>query len=353
MRPHDWAGFEQRPQPAGDLGQKMQDSLCPRFRAGRGGAAVIIGTDCPGLTTGHLTGSVYCRCCKPTIWCWGRRLDGGYYLLGMNRHLHPALFANKPWSTATVRAETLADAARLGLRVHLLPALQDVDTVDDLRHLAAAGRPSRPPRFARMVAVTYLLFLFRMVRIVSAMAVTGLVAGLVACSPDAGPEAVAASAPQPSENPLTRRGGVFRQQWAMDRLWEDGLAEVATYDAERVVYGEPRRFQYTLITVKEEFNQQYNTKTDDYQRKDLFPVMKVNQFCSIPTDTYPYHFLTSAFFRRDQPVQLHKLTTSSQEWCGNTFKAFTDDGLQYQQTYNSYWDGEGSGHRTPAPRRAV
>ncbi|UOQ76956.1 hypothetical protein MUN84_21180 [Hymenobacter sp. 5516J-16] len=131
----------------------------------------------------------------------------------------------------------------------------------------------------------------------------------------------------------------------MDRLWEDGKAEVATYEAERVVYGEPRRFEYTLITVKEEFSQQYNVKTDDRQRKDVFPVMKVNQFCTIPTEQYPYHFLTSLFFRRDQPAQLHKLTTSSQEWCGNTFKTILDDGMQYVQTYNSYWDGQGVGQR--------
>ncbi|MFD2784033.1 hypothetical protein [Hymenobacter rubripertinctus] len=184
--------------------------------------------------------------------------------------------------------------------------------------------------------------MFRVVPLAAALALT---ASLVSCSSDAGQQPATASAPTPSDNPLTRRDGVFQQDWAMNRLWEDGLAEVATYNAERVVYGGVRRFEYTLITVKEEFNQQFNVKTDDYQRKDLFPVMKVNQFCSIATENYPYHYLTSLFFRRDQPVQLLKLTTSSQEWCGNTFKAIADDGLQYQQTYNSYWDGQGTGQR--------
>ena len=37
---------------------------------------------------------------------------------------------------------------------------------------------------------------------------------------------------------------------------------------------------------------------------DVFPVMKVNQFCRIPTDQYPYHFLTSLFFRRENPTPL-------------------------------------------------
>lgn len=146
-------------------------------------------------------------------------------------------------------------------------------------------------------------------------------------------------------NALRRLTPEFNSQWAMDTLWEDGLAEVAVYNAERVIYDEVRQFEYVQLTVKEEFNQQYKVKTDDYQRPDLFPVIKVNQFCRIPTDQYPYHFLTSLFFRRENPVGLYKLTTSSQEWCGNTFKAFQDDGLQYMQTYNSYWDGQGTGRR--------
>ena len=137
----------------------------------------------------------------------------------------------------------------------------------------------------------------------------------------------------------------FDQEWAMRKYWEDGLAEVATYSAERTVYKKKRTFEYTQITVKEEFNQQFNVKTDDYKRTDLFPVMKINQFCQIQTDQYPYHFLTSLFFRRDQPVALYKMTTSSQEWCGNTFKTIVDDGVNFEQTYDSYWDGQGMGSR--------
>lgn len=144
---------------------------------------------------------------------------------------------------------------------------------------------------------------------------------------------------------LLKLAPYFNQQWAMDKWWEDGLAEVAVYQAERVIYDKARRFEYTQITVKEEFTRTYNVKADSLQRPDLFPVMKVNQFCRIETDQYPYHFLTSLFFRRDEPVALHKLTTSSQEWCGNTFKAITDEGLHYLETYNSYWDGQGSGER--------
>lgn len=137
----------------------------------------------------------------------------------------------------------------------------------------------------------------------------------------------------------------FNQEWALQKLWEDGLAEVATYEAERTIYQKKRTFELTQITVKEEFNQQFSVKTDGDKRDDLFAVMKINQFCQIPTDEYPYHYLTSLFFRLEQPVSLFKMTTSSQEWCGNTFKAIVDDGVNFEQTYNSYWDNQGVGSR--------
>ncbi|MCB2376696.1 hypothetical protein LGH70_03845 [Hymenobacter sp. BT635] len=169
--------------------------------------------------------------------------------------------------------------------------------------------------------------------------------GLTACTAEDGEKRPDGRVSASSANALSSLDVYFNTQWAMDKLWEDGLAEVAVYEAERVIYNKPRQFEYTQITVKEEFNQEFNVKTDTYQRADMFPVLKVNQFCRIPTDQYPYHFLTSLFFRRDQPISLHKLTSSSQEWCGTTFKAITDEGDQYTETYNSYWDTQGAGQR--------
>lgn len=166
---------------------------------------------------------------------------------------------------------------------------------------------------------------------------------LPACTPGAGPN----DKPNAHASVQALQAIIpnFNEQWAMNKYWEDGLAEVATYDAERTVYKKKRQFEYTLITVKEEFNQKFNVKTDDYQRKDLFSVMKVNEFCQISADNYPYHYLTSLFFRRDQPVALYKMTSSSQEWCGNTFKAIVDDGISFKESYNSYWDQQGVGSR--------
>jgi hypothetical protein len=135
----------------------------------------------------------------------------------------------------------------------------------------------------------------------------------------------------------------FNTDWAKKQLWNDGKAEVARYRATRDVYGKSRSFEYVYVLVKEVFNKEYNVKTDDYSRKDLFEVMKINKFCRIETAAYPYHYLTSVFISRDNSVLLHKLTNTSQEWCGNTAKSFTNTGEDFQYEFISYWDGEGNG----------
>jgi hypothetical protein len=133
-----WASFGQRPQPAGDLGQRMHQAFAIAFAAGAT-AAVIIGTDCPELSPAHLNAAFEQLASHDVV--VGPALDGGYYLLGM-RTLVADFFINKAWSTDAVLPSTLADAARLGLRVAQLPALSDVDTVADLlawqRRVAAA-----------------------------------------------------------------------------------------------------------------------------------------------------------------------------------------------------------------------
>lgn len=123
-----WAGYEQRPQAAGDLGQRMHTAFAAAFAAGAK-AAVIIGTDCPELST-PLLQQAFERLKTHDVVA-GPAHDGGYYLLGM-RQMVPDFFLNKTWSTETVLADTLADAQRMGLAVALLPPLSDVDNAEDL-----------------------------------------------------------------------------------------------------------------------------------------------------------------------------------------------------------------------------
>lgn len=125
----EWPGLPWRVQPLADsLGERMSYAFAEAFAAGAA-RVLIIGTDCPGLTADLLRDAFNQLTTHDLV--TGPAADGGYYLLGM-KQLHSILFNNKQWSTATVLADTLADAAELGLRVAQLPTLSDIDSAHDL-----------------------------------------------------------------------------------------------------------------------------------------------------------------------------------------------------------------------------
>lgn len=130
--------------------------------------------------------------------------------------------------------------------------------------------------------------------------------------------------------------------WSLDPSWDDGRAEVARYDARRLVYGRERRFETVILTVKEEMDTRTGVKADPpHDGRSLVTVLKSNMLSSIPTENYTYHYMTSVFVRRDDPLSLVKLSQSSQEWCGTTYKeVVTWDGPP-RLVRHSYFDGQG------------
>jgi rSAM/selenodomain-associated transferase 1 len=110
-----------------DLGARMQVAMAEVLADHV--QALIIGTDCPGLSQDLVSEAARQLVCHDMV--LGPAVDGGYYLLGIKK---PAavLFEDMPWSTDQVAALTLARAARLGYVCHQLPVLRDIDTEADL-----------------------------------------------------------------------------------------------------------------------------------------------------------------------------------------------------------------------------
>ncbi len=125
-------------------------------------------------------------------------------------------------------------------------------------------------------------------------------------------------------------------------VWDDGKAEVSTYDAERVIYGLPRKHEARLIVVKEDHEAGRWIKADPpYGDREIVPVLKLNHVRTVPTENYDYHLMTSAFVLRSDPTRAPRVTTSSQEWCGVTHKTLVEGTLRW----SSYFDAEGEGER--------
>src|SRR6266542_5016914 len=115
-------------QPDGDLGARMLAA----FEAA-GGPALVIGTDCPAVTSRHLRDAADClRAGADAVIIPAE--DGGYVLIGLRRPQR-ALLDDMTWSTDTVMAETRTRLARLGLPWRELAPLWDVDRPEDLERL--------------------------------------------------------------------------------------------------------------------------------------------------------------------------------------------------------------------------
>ena len=119
-------------QPDGDLGSRMLAAL----DAARG-PAVVIGTDCPALQPAHLRAAAEALAGGVDAVVVPVE-DGGYALIGM-RDPEPALFADMPWSTAGVMAETRRRLTRLGLSWREPARLWDVDLPEDVERLRREG----------------------------------------------------------------------------------------------------------------------------------------------------------------------------------------------------------------------
>jgi rSAM/selenodomain-associated transferase 1 len=118
-----------RRQAPGDLGARMSAAFGRCFERGAR-RVVLVGSDAPGLGRAEVRAAFTALSSGDVV--LGPAHDGGYYLVGL-RAPQPSLFEGVAWSTASVLEETLARAAAARLSVARLPALRDVDTVDDLR----------------------------------------------------------------------------------------------------------------------------------------------------------------------------------------------------------------------------
>ncbi len=114
-------------QPHGDLGARMDAAFATL--ASDATPLVLVGTDCPALTTQHIA-DAHTALQQGDDAVFIPTEDGGYALIGL-RHSHATLFSDMPWSTAAVMAQTRQRLRMQGLRWHELATLWDVDEPAD------------------------------------------------------------------------------------------------------------------------------------------------------------------------------------------------------------------------------
>ena len=148
----DWLGpgISYSPQAGDDLGARMDNAFLEAFRTGAA-KVVLVGTDCPGITTTILRTAFKLLGLFDLV--LGPARDGGYYLIGLKKRV-PEIFHALSWGAATVGAQTLAMARELGLRAVTVDPLVDVDRPEDLsvwEREAGRREAARPCRMSVVI----------------------------------------------------------------------------------------------------------------------------------------------------------------------------------------------------------
>ncbi|MEO6986119.1 MAG: TIGR04282 family arsenosugar biosynthesis glycosyltransferase [Paralcaligenes sp.] len=125
----------------GVLGVRM--ARATRRITDAGESILLIGTDCPELSTTHL------RCAVTSLQQHDAVLaptfDGGYALLGLNQ-FDASVFEDIAWGTDTVLSETQLRLAQLKWLTHYLPTMHDIDEPEDLHWLPELDASSFLPQ---------------------------------------------------------------------------------------------------------------------------------------------------------------------------------------------------------------
>lgn len=106
--------------------------------------AIVIGSDCPGLSTWHLRQIGAALRNAPAA--FGPSVDGGFWAIGAETEEVAAVVedATMPWSTSEVLTRLRMALIRKGLRSALGPTLADCDTAEDLRLALQRGELLMP-----------------------------------------------------------------------------------------------------------------------------------------------------------------------------------------------------------------
>jgi rSAM/selenodomain-associated transferase 1 len=131
-------GRQYLPQEGRHIGERMENAFRQAFIRGFS-RAVLIGSDIPDLPAPLINEALAALHVHDAV--IGPARDGGYYLIGFrNDSFFPGVFSGIAWSTGTVFRSTMQTFGKARQRVHELPLWQDVDTIEDLKDLAARSR---------------------------------------------------------------------------------------------------------------------------------------------------------------------------------------------------------------------
>ncbi|XP_013390834.1 uncharacterized protein LOC106159171 isoform X2 [Lingula anatina] len=125
-----------KPQRGDTLGDKIKNAFEDHFAQGEE-RVLVVGSDIPGISVEILEEALDMLRSEASQMVLGKALDGGYYLVGLQRKTQgqlDELFAGMDWGTDKVFRQQCQAADRAGITTNVLTAqLQDVDLPEDIK----------------------------------------------------------------------------------------------------------------------------------------------------------------------------------------------------------------------------
>lgn len=125
--------------------------------------------------------------------------------------------------------------------------------------------------------------------------------------------------------------------------WFDGRAEINQYRLRQARYGEYHEGLSTLIFVTEDFLIHKHVKYEGHDTAALRgTVLKLNMTRNFQTGVYPYSLMASVFSSLNYEKNPHafKITTSAQDWCGQSYLQFNTINNKTSYQLRSYFENE-------------
>jgi len=124
--------------------------------------------------------------------------------------------------------------------------------------------------------------------------------------------------------------------------WYNHGAEISRFDLHQMRYGEIHQGDAVTVFVTEKMNPAIQVKADNPGPEDI-PILKLSAVRKFFTGIYPYSIMTSILSPVDlkkYPLPL-KISTSTQEWCGNVYTQMNLHDDEYRVRLQSYFEKEG------------
>lgn len=148
----------------------------------------------------------------------------------------------------------------------------------------------------------------------------------------------------PTCNPVELKGPVVNKVKEFDSYWNQGKAEITSYDLYQARYGEMREGVAHIIFVTEEISKEKQVKLDNpnIPPDQKMTVLKMNMVKKFQTGIYPYSMMLSSYVQTAgvAPWQAIKLSMSCQEWCGHVFSQLNLKPDHYDFQSHSYFESE-------------